>query len=106
MSKSILTLVAFVALTAIFVIPSAYTPASTQVAKASTCSSAIGGSPSSSTSFGSCSTASVANAIGGGAGSGPGGTKSSCSSGSISLSGGTIESTFGNGAVSCSSQVP
>ena len=38
MSKFILTLGAIVALTAIFVIPSAYSPTSTQVAKASTCS--------------------------------------------------------------------
>jgi hypothetical protein len=113
MSKLILYLGAFIALTAIFVIPSAYTPTSTQVAKASTCSSSASlhgiGVSTSTTKSGSCSTGSAfSRSVG--ASTSHGGSASSCTSMSTTSRPGfgflNIEKQDSSGAVSCSSNSP
>lgn len=107
MSKLILTLGAIVALTAIFVIPSAYTLTSKQVAKASTCSasSSTAGNIAGFTSPGGCSSVS-GGASGAGLTVANGGGKSSCSAGSATSDHPDSSESTGKSAVSRSSHSP
>lgn len=109
MSKLIISSSAIMALTAIFVIPNAYT--STQIAKASQCSmfanSHFSGGSQSGSFSGSCSTGTVA--LGTGSiieGIPHGGSKASCTSVSFSPSSVSGITQDSNGAVSCSEHSP
>ena len=109
MSKLIFPLGAVVALTAIFVIPSAFNPTSTQVAKASSCSASTSHLHITTSTSGSCATSSFAGQHVQSVGQ-VGGSQSSCSSGSVAQ---RSDTTFFNGqrissnsAVACSSHSP
>ena len=116
MSKLIFSLGAIVALTAIFVIPSAFTPTSTQVAKASTCTSqfsirGLQSSQVSTTQPGGCSSGAAASQSVGrattsflGAGGSSCASLSSTSRPGFGFLGSDIRSN--NGAVSCSAHSP
>jgi hypothetical protein len=108
-SKLILSLSAIMALTAIFVIPSAYTPTSTQVAKASSCSASTSHLSISASHSGSCATRSFAGQAAQGVGQ-VGGSQSSCGSNSVAQNSHTTflsrQQFSSNGAVSCSSHSP
>jgi hypothetical protein len=109
MSKLILSLGAIVALTAIFVIPSAYTPASTQVAKASSCSASTSHLSLTGSKSGSCSSSASGSQVHQGV-SIRGGSESSCTSRSDAQRPGigfsSSQGFSSNGAVSCSSNSP
>jgi len=108
MSKLILSLGVVVALTAIFVIPSAYTP--TQVAKASQCSASNSFGTTTQSKLGSCASSSFASqgVLSRGV---TGGSQSICRSTSVAQTPGgsfsfNTQAVRSNGAVSCSSNSP
>jgi hypothetical protein len=109
MSKLIFSLGAILALTAIFVIPSAFTPTSTQVAKASSCSASTSHLSISASHSGSCATGSLAGQHVQSVGQ-VGGSQSSCKSSSVGQNSHTTffsrQQISSNGAVACSSNSP